>query len=120
MTTLADNLNQLIRESLTLERAGTIHEGTRRARMNARAALFNATHGTAEGALEALDIKARALIAKGGNDALRGLSARRQLAILGVTQWEPRADTVDIGKAFNALRLALQDAKATAARRVKA
>ena len=72
------------------------------------------------GALEALDLKARALIERGGNDALRGLSARRRLAVLGVTQSEPRADTDDIGKAFDTLRLAVQDAKATAARRVKA
>jgi hypothetical protein len=121
MTDLTDNLNRLIKESLALERAGVVCNTMRAARIVARRILFTATHGTPEGALEALDSKARALIREGGEGALRGLSARRQLAILSICQWEPTKDSADIAKAFDALRVAVQVAKAKqAASRVKA
>jgi hypothetical protein len=112
MTDLVDNLNRLIKESLALERGGLVCQTMRAARIDARRILFTATHGTPEGALEELDRKARAMIREGGEGALRGLSARRQLAVLSICTWEPRADTDAIAHAFDTLRAAVQAVKA--------
>lgn len=121
MTDLVDNLNRLIKESLALERSGVTCQTMRAARIDARRVLFNATHGVPAGTVESLDAKAKALIARGGSDALRGLSARRQLALLSICQWEPTQDSADIAKAFDTLRAAVQAVKAKqAASRVKA
>lgn len=116
MSTLVDNLNRLIKESIALERAGVTCHAMRAARINARRILFTATHGVPDGAIEELNDKASALIAQGGEGALRGLSARRQLALLSICQWEPTNDSADIAKAFNTLRQAVQDAKAKQAK----
>lgn len=116
MTDLVDNLNLLIKESLALERSGVTCHAMRESRITARRILFNATHGAPDGELERLTHKASALVRQGGAGALRGLSARRQLALLSICTWEPTNDSDAIAQAFDSLRQAVQNAKAKQAK----
>jgi hypothetical protein len=116
MTDLVDNLNRLIKESIALERSGVTCQTMRAARIDARRVLFNAATGTPDGAIERLNDKASALVRQGGTGALRGLSARRQLALLSICQWEPTQDSADIARAFDTLRAAVQAVKAKQAK----
>lgn len=108
MTDLRHNLEALIRESIALDRAGVTCRAMREARLEARRALMNATHGDPE-ALTRLYAHADTLTRAG--DA-RGLTARRRLAVLGVSTYNPQTDTREMARAFDALREAIAGVRA--------